>query len=443
MNTVINEVLVEIVIILGLIFLNGILSMSEMAIISSRKARLQNLAESGDKGGAMALAIASEPASFLATVQIGITLVGILAGAFGGITIAEEIAAFIKQMPPLAPNAEAVGMTVVVSLITLLSLIFGELIPKQIALQYPERIARTVAKPMHWLAILAAPLVRFLSGTTNFVLRLCGLKDSSDPPVTQAEIHVLVEQATEAGEVEESEQEMVTGVLELDDRRVTSLMTPKSDIVWLSVDDTPGKMLERIGKRPHSHMPVARGNLDHLLGVVEAQQIMLAALAGDPDKINLETMVSQPIFVPENATALQLLARFKEEKHQIALVIDEYGGLMGIVTRDDIFQAIAGDLPLLNTAPKWEIVQIEDYSWLIDGQIPMEEFQEVFSVTDPAGGSQHYHTLAGFIIRHLETIPSTGDKFRWQGLSFEIVDMDRHRIDKVLVEKLPDFHGAD
>lgn len=190
MNTVINEVLVEIVIILGLIFLNGILAMSEMAIISSRKARLQNLAESGDKGGAMALAIASEPASFLATVQIGITLVGILAGAFGGITIAEEIAAFIKQLPPLAPYAEAVGMTVVVSVITLLSLIFGELIPKQIALQHPERIARTVAKPMHWLAILAAPLVRFLSGTTNFILRLCGLKDSSDPPVTQAEIHV-------------------------------------------------------------------------------------------------------------------------------------------------------------------------------------------------------------------------------------------------------------
>ena len=426
----------EVAIVIILILLNGVLAMSEMAIVSSRKARLHQLAEDGDKGAKTALIIAGAPTDFLSTVQIGITLVGVFAGAFGGATIAGKVAEKFALIPMLVPYAHAIAMTLVVGATTFLSLIIGELVPKRLALHAPEKVARFVAAPMNVISRFARPLVFLLSTSTNFILKLCGITDHTDPQVTEAEIHILVEQAAEAGIVEEAEHEMVNEVLRLGDRRVKSLMTPRIDLVWLGAEDTTDEILQTIESTPHTRFPVGEESLDVVLGVVESKTILANLVRHN--QISLRESLVQPLFVPENTTALDLLERFRDSGVKMALVLNEYGGLQGMVTSDDIFQCIVGDRHSQGSEPKWEATKREDGSWLLDGQIPIEEFERIFelkAISDDE--NQTFQTLAGFILAQLEHIPVTGEKFEWKDFEFEIIDLDRHRIDKVLVTRKP------
>ncbi|MBX9572320.1 MAG: hemolysin family protein [Candidatus Obscuribacterales bacterium] len=439
----------EVSIILLLIVANGVLSMSEMAIVSSRKARLLQLAEHGDKGAASALQLADSPNDFLSTVQIGITMVGILTGAFGGATLADEITLLLKPLVGGAQHyANAIAIGIVVSITTFLSLIVGELVPKRLALHSPEKVASMVARPMRKLSACVSPLVHLLGRSTNLILDLFGIKESTDPQVTEAEIHVLVEQAAEAGIVEESEQEMVAEVLRLGDRRVTSIMTPRTEIAWLDVNSTVEEIIEFIAENKHTRFPVADGSLDTVHGIVETKDLLPAIIKKQP--INLAEFSHEPLVIPESLSALDVLERLRDERAKIALIMSEYGGLQGLITSEDIFHAIVGHLPEAGSTPRWEAVQREDGSWLLDGQMPIDEFQEMFDLShivthdlDADGKSEsegdfHFETLAGFILAQLQRIPKTGEKFQWRDLHFEIVDLDRHRIDKVMVRRSVD-----
>lgn len=442
-----STIVFEISVILLLILANGVLSMSEMAIVSSRKARLLQLAEHGDKGAASALELADSPNDFLSTVQIGITMVGILTGAFGGATLADELTLLLKPIFGAQHYANAVAIVIVVSITTFLSLIIGELVPKRLALHSPEKVARMVARPMRKLSACVSPLVHLLGRSTNFILDMFGIKESNDPQVTEAEIHVLVEQAAEAGIVEESEQEMVAEVLRLGDRRVTSIMTQRTDIAWLDVNSTVDEIIEIIAKSKHTRFPVADGSLDTVHGIVEVKDFLPSIVKREA--INLAALAHEPLVIPESLSALDVLERLRDEQAKIALVMSEYGGLQGLITSEDIFHAIVGHLPEAGTAPKWEAVRRDDGSWLLDGQMPILEFQEMFelsSITIHEGdageaesdGDFQFQTLAGFILAKLQRIPKTGEKFQWRDLHFEIVDLDRHRIDKVMVRRAAD-----
>lgn len=428
--------LIEALIIFLLILVNGVLAMSEIAIVSSRKTKLQQWADNGDAGAKAALKIAGAPNDFLSTIQIGITLIGICAGAYGGANIADDLAVGLKLIPALAPHAQGLSITFVVVLITYFSLIVGELVPKRLALQAPELVAKFVAKPMVILSGIARPLVHLLSGSTNLILKAAGIKEYSETPVSQAEIHVMIEQAAEAGIVQEAEQEMVAEVLKLGDRKVTSLMTPRIEVYWLNGNDNLEHVISLISESSHSRFLVCDETVDEVLGVVEGKTVMLAALESKEKAIR--DLVIQPLYVPENTTALQLLERFRDAKQQIAIVLDEYGGMQGLVTSDDIFQAIVGDLPHVGEAPKWSKLALEDGAWLIDGHAPIEEFFAEFSLMRDLDDGGTYQTLAGFILCQLEKIPAIGEQFNWHHLTFEIVDLDRQRIDKVKVSETKD-----
>lgn len=429
-----SPIVFEIVIIIMLILANGVLALSEMAIVSSRKSRLHQLAESGDRGAQAALEISNSPNEFLSTVQIGITLVGILAGAFGGATLGDELAAQLKTLPHIPNYAPAIAIFIVVGSITYLSLIIGELVPKRLALHAPEKVARVVAQPMQFLSRIAKPIVWVLSTSTSFIVNLFGLSESNDPQVTEAEIHVLVGQAAEAGVVEESEQEMVAEVLRLGDRKVTALMTPRTEIAWLDVNDTLDEILQEIDSSSHTRFPVADMTLDVVLGIVESKTIL--RLLHKQKTVNLRELILEPLYVPETTTALNLLESFRDAKLKMALVLNEYGGLQGLVTGQDIFRTIVGEFQEVGDEPKWETVQRDDGSWLLDGQMPIDEFEDLVELNLHSNEQHSYQTVAGFILAHLERIPKTGETFEWSGLHFEIVDLDRHRIDKLLVKKV-------
>ena len=421
----------EILLIILLVFANGIFAMSEMAIVSARKARLQQLANAGDAKARAALELANSPDRFLSTVQIGITLVGILAGAFGGATIAEQIDAYIGEIfPTLDPYGETIGLVVVVLSITYLSLVFGELVPKRFALNRPERIASVVAQPMNLLSRLAAPFVSLLSFSSNVIFKIFGVKASTEPPVTEEEIKVLIEQGTQAGVFEETEQDLVKSVFRLADRRVGALMTPRRDIDWIDANAPPSEIRRLMSKSLYSRFPVCEGAVDNVIGVVKAKDYLVL-----PDETaSLQSVLKQPLFVPETTTALQTLESFKDAHTHIGLIIDEHGAVEGLVTTNDILEAIVGDIALPAGQAESFAVQREDGSWLLDGALPIDEFKEIFSVAKlPDENKSGYHTLAGFIFMFLGRIPTTADYFEWNGLRFEIMDMDGNRIDKVLV----------
>lgn len=413
-----------------LVFANGIFSMSEMAVVSARKARLQQLANSGDARARAALELANSPDRFLSTVQIGITLVGILAGAFGGATIAEQIGVYVAVIPALEPYGKVLGLGIVVLFITYLSLIFGELVPKRLALNNPERIASFAAQPMHALSRLAAPFVRFLSFSSNAVLRIFGVQPSNDPPVTEEEIKVLIEQGTQAGIFEEAEQDLVESVFRFGDRRVSVLMTPRLDIVWIEAKATDAEIRRKMAQSHFSRFPVCDGKIDNVIGVVKAKEY----LALPKETASLKTVLKQPLFVPETTKALQALEMFKRSHTHIALIIDEHGALEGLVTTNDVLEAIVGDIALPADHADLYVVQREDGSWLLDGALPIDEFKEIFSIRQlPAERKSGYQTLAGFVLSHLGRVPAETDNFEWNGLRFEVMDMDGNRVDKVLV----------
>jgi len=425
----------EIIFVLLLICANGVFALAEVAVVASRKARLQQRAQQGDAKARAALALVESPNRFLATVQIGITLVGIFAGAFGGATISKTLAASLRTVPSLAPYADALGLGIVVLVITYLSLVIGELVPKRIGMHSPENIASAVAQPMRVLSAIASPLVSFLGFSTDMVLRLIGLRASEEPPVSEEEINVMMEQGRQAGVFAEAEQDMVQRIFRLGDRAVSSLMTRRPDIVWLDLDDQWEENCRKLTSNVYSRLPVCRGGLDEFLGVVRAKDLLNEYLEGrQPD---LAAALHPPVFVPETLPAFKLLEAFKTHRTHIILAIDEHGSVQGLVTLHDIFGSIVGALPSIDESDDAHAVQRDDGSWLIDGMMPIEEFKELFNIDElPGEETGNFQVISGFVMMHLGRVPSTADSFELDGLSFEILDMDGYRIDKILVKEL-------
>jgi len=428
--------LLDIIIILILIALNGFLAMSEFALISAKKTRLRQWAEEGDTQAAAALKLAHEPTTFLSTIQIGITLVGIFAGAFGGATIAEELATYIRELPALAPYSDLLSIILVVLVITYLTLIFGELVPKGLALNNAESIASKVAKPMFFLSILAKPLVIVLSRSTETVLRIMRIQKTAGSPVTEEEIKIMLEEGTEAGVFEKAELNMIEGVFDIGDRRVESLMTHRGDIIALDLNDPTDENLRKIIASGRSNFPAYEKHLDTIIGMVSVKDLL--ARMADKCTVDIRAAVTQPLFVPEAITVLKLLELFKETGMHIALITDEYGSIQGIITLHDIFEAIAGEIRSLGESAEAQVVVREDGSWLIDGDTPVEELKDILSVDSFPGEERgYYRTIAGFIMFILQRIPKTGDHLEFGGLRYEVLDMDGNRIDKVLVTRVP------
>jgi len=430
-----SSILGEILLILLLTLINGILSMSELAVVSARKVRLQQRADIGDAGAKAALKLAEDPGQFLSTVQIGITLVGILAGALGGANIAEKLAEWIVVVPFLAPYANAIGVGIVVLVITYLSLVFGELTPKRLALNNAEGIASAVAPAMRILAQITAPFVHLLSLSSDLVLRLLHVKASSEPAVTDEDVRSLLEQGAQMGIFDPIEEEIVEQVFRLSDRTVSALLTPRTDIVWLDVDDDIETIKARVLESGHSFFPVAEDNLDNVLGLVSAKALLAQSLAGQA--LDLRSALQPALFLPETTPALVVVERLKQTHSHMAMVIDEYGGLEGLVTLDDILEAIVGDMPSHGNVEEAEAMQREDGSWLLDGMFQVDEFKALFEIKElPDEAEGYYQTVGGFVMAMLGRIPAAGDHFEWQDYRLEVMDMDGRRVDKVLVVPL-------
>ncbi|MCX6151604.1 MAG: hemolysin family protein [Ignavibacteriales bacterium] len=427
---------IEIIILLILFFANGIFAMSEIAIVSSRKARLEDLNKKGHHRSKIALDLANSPGKFLSTVQVGITAVGIIAGTFGGATLAEKLVLYFKSFELTAKYSGFLGYFIVITFITYLSLIIGELVPKRIAINNPEKIAILIAFPMKVISIIAKPIVSFLTFSTNVILKLLGVKPSSEPTVTEEEIKILIREGKTAGIIEEAEQDILNSVFKFGDKRVESIMTPRTQIAWLDLHSPMDENLKIISERNYSHYPVCDENIDNLLGVVRIKDIFKSHI--ENKDLMLKDSLLQPLFVPETSRALILLERFKETKNHVAIVIDEYGGIQGLVTLTDLVEEVLGEFPGSDQEEEPYAVKREDESWLIDGMIPIDEFKEIFSLEIlPGEEEEEFQTISGFIMLQLERIPHTGDKFENSGLSFEVVDMDGNRIDKILVKKMP------
>jgi putative hemolysin len=426
----------EVLVVLLLLVVNGVFAMSEIAVVSSRKARLQQRAESGNAGARRALEMAEKPERFLATVQVGITLVGTLAGAFGGAAIAEPLADSMERNATLAPYANPLAFGLVVMGITYLSLIIGELVPKQIGLNHAERVASTIAGPMHLLSRAAAPLVWLLTSSTRGVLRLLRIRESEESPVTEAEIAVLMEQGTQAGVFEEEEQELVERVFWLGDQRAAGVMTPRHRIVWLDAGAPVAESRERMIHHRFSRYVVCEGSLDRVLGMVEVKRLWSAELAGEPVE-DLRRFLVQPLFIPESARALRILERFRESGIHLAVVVDEYGGVAGLVTLNDILEEIAGEMSLAGSTAAAPVVRREDGSWLVDGSLSIEEFRELLDLEDRRHEPREYQTVGGFVFKRLGHVPAPGERFAEAGYRIEVVDMDGNRVDKILVTPPP------
>lgn len=423
---------VEILILFLLILANAIFVMSELAIVSSRKVRLQQLADRGDARARAALELASSPNQFLATAQVVITVLGIMIGVLGEEPTKKRLVPLLSQIPWLAPYREALASVLAVAIIAYFSLVIGELVPKRLALNRPEPIASVVAIPMQWLATITAPIVHLLSVSTETVLRLLGMKPSTEPQVTEEEIRVLIEQGTEEGTFEEAEQDMVERVFRLGDRPVSSIMTPRPDIIWLDLEDTAEENRQKIIDGGYSRYPVCQGELDNVLGIISVTDLLARSFCGE--KLDLTVALRQPVFVPESTRGLKVLELFKQTVTHIALVVDEYGVIQGIVTLNDVMIEIVGDVPSDDGEEDPQVVQRDDGSWLLDGMLSVDEFFELFHVQELS--EEHrgsYQTLGGFVMANLGRIPAPADYFKWQGMRFEVMDMDGNRVDKVLV----------
>jgi len=415
--------------ILILLLLNGILAMAEAALLSVRKARLQHQSNQGDRRAGIVLRLTENPNQFLSVIQIGITSIDLLIGALTGATLGLWINRELQRWPALALYSEALSLLVGVLPITYLSLVLGELVPKRLALRDPEAVSAFVSGPMVFFSRLFSPLVRFLSFSTEAVLRILGVKASEAPPVTEEEIQLLMDQGTQAGVFEEAEQDMVEGVFSLGDQRVYSIMTPRTEIVWLDINDSNHEILKKISESPFSRFPVCQGSLDMVLGIVKARDLLAPSLAGE--QIHLKGRLRPALYIPETTFASRALEIFKEQNRELMLIIDEFGTLQGLVTLNDIIEEIVGDFEIEPQA-----LQRQDGSWLLDGMLPVDDFKEIFNLRTMPHESE-YETLSGFIMMSLGRVPQAADKFDWNGLTFEVMDMDGHRVDKILVTTLP------
>ena len=427
-----NSVVLQIAIIVLLILLNGLFAMAETALVSSRKARLRQRAKEGNKGARAALELADSPNRFLSTVQIGISLIGVLAGAFGGATIAEPLAGALRAVVPvLAPYAGPIAFGTVVVGITYLSLILGELVPKRLALNGAEVVASRVAGPMRLLSMITSPVVWFLSFSTETVLRLLRVRHPAESPVTEQEVEILMEEGARAGVFEDEERDLVRSALQLDDRPVRELMTPRPKVVWLDADDLPEEIRRLVAESRHSYFPVARGDLDDLLGIASVKDAWARQASGQPADL-LGSLRPSP-FVAEGAPATDALETFKRSGLPLALVIDERGHIEGLVTFTDVLEALVGEVPDEDGPAEEAIVRREDGSWLVDGLLAAEELKERLGLKElPREEKAEYQTVGGMVMDTLGRVPAEGDRFAWEGYSFEVLDMDGRRVDKVL-----------
>ncbi len=427
----------EIILILLLVIANGIFALSEIAIVSSRRARLQQRAEQGDLGAKAALELARDPSRFLSTVQIGITLVGIFAGAFGGATVAEAIAVGLEDVPRLAPYGDAIGLAVVVIGVGYLSLVVGELVPKRLALSNPERVAARMARPMRALSRLAAPVVKVLTVSSDILLRLLGVRASTEPPITVEEIRILVEQGASAGVFEAVEQDLVTSALNLDDKRISLIMTPRTDITWVDLDDPPDQVRHLVLQSAHPYLPAGRGSLDEVSGLLRPRDYLARLVNAEP--VDWPALLLPGLFVPESQTVLDVLQSLRSTGQPLALIIDEFGGLQGLVTLTDIMEALVGYIQRPDQPQEQpQVVERADGTWLLDGRLGVFEIKTLLGLrTLPEEDEAGYDTLGGLVMTVLGTIPAIGQHFEFGGWRFEVVDMDGHRVDRVHVYPVP------
>ncbi len=422
----------EIIFIILLILANGIFALSEIAVVSSRKTRLQERVLKGDSGAEAALEMINSPSKFLSTVQVGITLIGTLAGAYGGATIAEDLAESLRAVPRIAPFSDALSIVIVVLAITYFTIVLGELFPKRLALSSPERIASFMAPSMRAFSTLASPAVYVLSVSTELLLKIFGVKPGQEPTVTEEEIRILIDQGTTAGVIEEEEQDIVERVFRLGDQRTEAIMTPRAEIVWLDIDDMLAEIQKKISSGPYSIFPVSRGRLDQVLGVIQAKDILSITMSNE--KIDLKSFLLPPLFVPESMRALKVLERFKQTGIHLAIVVDEYGSVSGIVSLTDVLEALVGDIPHIEELDEPQIMRREDGSWLVDGAVPIQDLKEVLQIGQfPKEDEGLYQTAGGFIMTTMEKVPATGEYLDWERYRFEVVDMDGQRVDKLLI----------
>ncbi len=420
--------MIEIIILLCLIFMNGLFVMTEIALVSVRKTRLESMADKGDEKARSALKLAENPDLFLPVAQIGITLIAILTGFYSGEKFSGDLKPYIEKIPLIKPYAGSISTALIVMIVTFLSIIFGELIPKRIGLVRAEKISRIAAGPMKFLSRLGYPIVSLLNFTSNLFFSIFPLKATPESNVTEDEIKAIINEGTEQGTIEEAEQEIIERVFHLGDRNITSLMTHRSDIIWFDKNETEETIKEKIISEPHSVYPICDGQIDDIKGVVSIKDLYVS-----DDSIPFGDLMSPAMFVPENKSAYKVLEIFRQSKIHCCFIVDEYGSLLGMITFNDILEAIVGDIPQPNVED-YEIKKREDGSYLVDAQIPFYDFLSHFAKTNWMNeGAHEFDTLAGFILHQLERIPETGETLNWKDFKFEVIDMDNQRIDKVLV----------
>ena len=421
--------MLDVIILLCLIFLNGLFVMAEIALVSARKSRLENLADNGDVKARSALRLAENPELFLSTAQIGITLISLLTGFYVGEKFSPALQPYLEKIPYLRHYAANLSSALILVSVTLLTIIFGELIPKRVGLLRAEQIARLVANPVRILSLITYPIVWLLNKTSNLFFRFVKITPSSDGAVTEDEIKAIINEGTEQGAIEEAEQEIIERVFHLGDRNITSLMTHRSDIIWFDLNENEETMKGKIINEPHSVYPICDGEIDNIKGVVSIKDLYVT-----DDSVLFKDIMSPALFVPENNTPYMVLEKFKQSKIHCCFIVDEYGSLLGLMTLNDILEAIIGEIAPPDDVPDYEIRKRDDGSFLVDAQIPFYDFLTHFHKTEWMNEGDHeFDTLAGFILNQLERIPHTGEKLEWRGFTFEILDMDAQRIDKLLV----------
>ena len=429
----------DILIILGLILVNGLFAMSEIAVVSSKRIRLQKLAENGSRGAQAALELSDSPSRFLSTIQVGITLIGIFNGAFGEASLVAQLSPKFEGLPVIGNFAREVALGIVVVGITFSSLILGELLPKRIAMQYPETVASLIAAPMQWLSRAMGPFVKILTITTEALMRLLGLHQAKSNAVTEEEITGMLQEGTKAGLFEKTEHDIVSRALRLDDQRLAALMTPRMDIDFIDIEESLEHNLAKIAASPYSRFPVCKGDLSNVIGIVHGGHLFDHAINEKSlMKVDIAAAVKPPLYIPVALSAMQLLEAFKKNRAELALVINEYGEIEGIVTLSDVLGALVGDVVAVDNQEDADCIQREDGSWLIDGGISFDRFREVLEtdVKFPEEAAGSYHTLAGFVLTHFGYIPRASEYFEWEGFRIEVVDMDKNRIDRLLVSEI-------
>lgn len=430
----------DIFILVALILLNGVFAMSEIALVTARHARLSRLADDGDRAAAAALKLGSNPTRFLSTIQIGITSIGILSGIIGQAALAVPAAEVLQRMGVAERTSQISATVVVVLVITYVSIVVGELVPKRLGQINPEGVARVVARPMQLLAVLSRPFVHLLSRSTTALLRLFGQNDVAQPGVTEEEIHALLDQGSLAGVIEKNEHTMVRNVFRLDERHIGSLMAPRSDIVWLNVENSLEDNLALVGETVYARYPVCRGDMTDILGIVSTKQLFNLKVRGE--LVSLEQDLEEPVYVPESLTGMELLDHFRTSGTHIALVVDEYGEILGLVTLRDLIESVTGEFLSTDANDGWA-VQREDGAWVIDGLIPIVELQDRLGFrTIPEDSRGHYHTVSGMMMWLLGRVPSEGDVIIWEGWRLEVVELNARRIHRVLAMKLVDFEAS-